>query len=90
VLFVDIFISVPLPRQKRVLLADDLSIEECCQERILLRQSFDSKIATKIRILFVYVLKRSKEDRIINMGVMGLCIFLSLAYKIEIPKNDYH
>lgn len=41
VFFVDVLVGVPLARKKRVLLADDLSIEERSQCGKLIRQSID-------------------------------------------------
>ena len=55
-LFVDVFVCIPLPCQERVLLADDFTVEECCQKRVLLSQTFNAEVATKVGVLLVDVL----------------------------------
>lgn len=58
-LSVDILIGFPLPRQKWILPADNLAIEERRQRREFFRQTFDFQIPTQISILLVDMLKKN-------------------------------
>ncbi len=55
---VDVFVGVPLPGQKRMLLRNDFAVEERRQRRKLLCQALDLEVAAQIRILEVDVLKK--------------------------------
>ena len=59
-LFIDILISIPFPRQKRVLSANYLAIEERRQCRKFFRQAFDLQVAADVGVLHVDVLHTSQ------------------------------
>ena len=56
-LLVDLLVGVPLPGEERVLLADDLAVEERRQRRELLGQTLDLQVAAEVSALEVNVLE---------------------------------
>ena len=64
---VNIFVGVPLPGQKRMLLGDDLAVEERRQSRELLRESLDLEVAAQIRVIKVNVLQQRRSVWVQNL-----------------------
>jgi hypothetical protein len=62
VLLIDVFVGVPLPRQKRILLADYFPVKERGKRGVLFRQSVDLQIPAEIRVFFVYVLQEKLSN----------------------------
>lgn len=54
---VNFLVGIPFPREKRVLPADDLSVEERCERRVLLRKALDLQVAAEVRVGLVHMLK---------------------------------
>ena len=57
-LFVDLLVRVPLPREERVLPTDDLAVEEGGERGVLLSQALDLEVAAEERAIQVNVLER--------------------------------
>lgn len=53
---VNFLVGIPFPREKRVLPADDLSVEERCERRVLLRKALDLQVAAEVRVGLVHML----------------------------------
>lgn len=69
---VHIFICIPLPGQERVLLADDLAIEEGCQNRVLICQTFYFQVTTQVGVFQVNLLKiDSHNEKIKDISING-------------------
>ena len=64
-----IFVCVPLSREEWMLPADDLSVKEGGERRVLLRQTLDLEVAAQKRILQVNVLKKNGTIFVTNKNM---------------------
>ena len=55
-LFINIFVCIPLSCKEGKPLADDLTIKECGEGRELFCKSFDLQVATEVRVFLVNML----------------------------------
>lgn len=59
---INIFVSIPFASEKRILLGDDLAVEEGRQGGKLLGKAFDFEVATQVAVLLVHVLSERKRE----------------------------
>ena len=52
-LLVNVLVRVPLPGEERILLADDLAVEERRQRGVFLGQTLDLEVAAQVALLKV-------------------------------------
>lgn len=60
-LSVNIFVCIPLSREKRMLFADNFSIKEGGQGGILISQTHYLQITTEIRVFDIHMLERNEQ-----------------------------
>lgn len=61
-LSVNLFIGLPFSGEERVPSRNNFTVKECGQRGMIVRESCDLKVATQIRVLYVYVLQIDGEE----------------------------
>ncbi len=85
VLLVHVLVCVPLASEERVLLADDLPVEEGRQRRVLLRQALDLEVSAQEGVLQVHVLQ---DDLHVVLVALGPLVAGEPGPVVEQPRGD--